>query len=193
MEEMSKELDFEAIESLVVQSQKGDERSFETLFDWFYPKLYRYISFKVDREEIEDILSDVFLKVVRKIQDYSLPKNQKTGFSSWIFRVANNTVIDFYRTKKLHTSLHDSETGELVFDLPDTEPLPNEQAQHHFEAQEIRKVLEKLSPTHREILELKYLEEFSHTEIAHILGKTEGNVRIMSMRALREMRKHFEG
>lgn len=188
---MSRQLDFNQIEELVKKSQSGDERSFEAIFDHFYPKLSRYISFKVDESDREDLVSDVFLKVVRKIKDYSIPENRKTGFSSWIFRIANNTVIDFYRTKKTYISIQDSETGETRFDLPDQELLPDQKVQASFEAEKIREVLEKLSPNHRELLELKYLEEFSNTEIAHIMGKTEGNIRITNMRALREMKKFF--
>lgn len=188
---MSRRLRPDEIEDLVVRAQAGDEDCFSQIFDYLYEKIFRYISFKVDGEEVEDLVSEVFLRVVSQLEKYKLPEKQKSGFSAWVFRIAHNIVIDFYRKKKNDVSFDDPETGEDRFHIPDTEPLPDESVQKQFESQKIREILAKLSPANREVLELRYLEEFSNTEIAHITGKTEGNIRIMQMRALREMRKHF--
>jgi len=180
------------IEILAKASQAGSEDSFSKLFNALYEKIFRYISFKVKPEEVEDLVSDVFLKVVTKLQSYKLPAHKKTGFTAWVFRIAHNTVVDHYRTQRHLLRLDDDTYSDTPFDIPDKAPLPDEELQKEFESVRIRSVLEKLSPLHREVLELKYLEDFSNTEIAHITGKKEGNIRIIQMRALREMKKELE-
>jgi RNA polymerase sigma-70 factor (ECF subfamily) len=79
----------------------------------------------------------------------------------------------------------------LQFDIPDNALNPHDSAVQHEEHRKIRGILKKLSDTHREVLQLKFLEGFSNPEIAEIIGKSEGNVRVIQLRALRELRKHF--
>lgn len=183
------DLSLPEIEKIVIRAQKGHEESFSILFDHFYPKISRYVLLRVNNEEAEDIISDVFLKTVVSLKKYK--KNNKAKFSSWLFQIAHNTVIDFYRKKKDLLRLANSETGELNFDLEDPSLDPHESAAQHEENLKIHEVLKKLPSSHREILELKFLEDFSNTEIAIITGKSEGNIRVIQLRALRELRKYF--
>ncbi len=187
---MSKSLSPQQIENLVTQSQGGDEAAFATLFDHFFPKIFRYIQFRTNQDEIEDLVSDIFLKVVENIKNYQQQKN--ASFSAWLFRIARNQLIDSYRRKKELLGL-ENEEGELMFDIEDEDPTPDDMTQKSWEQEKIQEVLQKLSPIHREILELRYLSGFSNAEISHITGKNEGNVRVIQLRALREMRKHFPG
>lgn len=177
------------IEKLVARAQRGQEEAFSELFDHFYPKISRYIFFRVNAEDAEDLIAEVFLRVVDKLKKYK--KTAKGNFSAWVFRIAHNLVIDFYRQKKELLQLTDPETGELKFDIPDTDLDPHDSVVQDEKHQKIREILQKLSDTHREVLQLKFLEGFSNAEIAEIIGKSEGNVRVIQLRALRELRKHF--
>lgn len=177
------------VEKLVIRAQRGDESSFSELFDYFYPKISRYISFRVNNEDAEDLTADVFLKVVDKLKKYE--KIGKGTFSAWIFRIAHNLVIDFYRKKKELLQLTDPETGAIKFDIPDSALNPHESSIQQEEHDKIREILHSLSDNNREVLQLKFLEGFSNQEIAGIIGKTEGNVRVIQLRALRELRKYF--
>ncbi len=179
------------IEKLVDRSQKGDEKSFEYLFDLFFEKILQYVSFRVEKDEAEDIVSDIFLKVVEKLNTYT--PNPKSSFNAWIFRIAHNTVIDFYRTQKEIYGLSDQEQETYFLQIPDKNPTPDEALQSSFDRKRIHKALKNLPSAHREIIELKYLEEFSNREISEITGKSEGNIRVIQLRALREVRKYLEG
>jgi DNA-directed RNA polymerase specialized sigma24 family protein len=64
------ELSVLEIEQLVVRAQRGQENAFSELFDYFYPKILRYISFRVNQEDVEDLVSEVFLRVVDKMKRY---------------------------------------------------------------------------------------------------------------------------
>jgi len=188
---MQEKLTSTEIERLVAKTQKGDEKSFELLFQAFFPKILRYTSFKIPEQEVEDIVSDIFLKVVEKINSYKVDK--KAGFNAWIFCIAHNKIIDFYRQKKEILGLENDEEGENFFlQIQDESPLPNESANHSFNRKRLQSILKKMPLPQREILELKYLEGFTNNEIARITGKSEGNIRVLQLRALREIRKLWE-
>lgn len=177
------------IASLVRRAQRGDEASFEQLFEYFFDKIFRYVRFRVDGADAPDLTSDVFTKVVEHLPRYKPQKN--ASFSAWIFRIAHNTVVDFYRKKRELLGLEDPETGELLVETVDDAPLPDKVVQKNWEHQKIHEALQTLPKGHREILELKFLEDFSNTEIAKITGKSEGNIRVIQLRALRALRKVF--
>lgn len=177
------------IEVLVTKAQLGDQEGFERLYDIFYDPIFRYLRFRVDDREVDDLVSEVFLKVIKKITAY---KSSKTGtFSAWIFRIAHNTLVDFYRKREELLGLEDPETGKIRFDVPDLELTPDKKVQKDEFQSEIRNIVKKLPALYQEIIQLKFLDELSNREIAQITGKTEGNVRIVQMRALRELRKLF--
>lgn len=174
----------DAIENYAIRAQSGDEKAFESLFDHFYPKLFRYIRLRVRNEDAEDLVSETFLKVIKKIKTYTA-----NSFSAWVFRIAHNTIIDYYRQHKPTESLTMDETDGIDMDLLETEPGPDEQLKIVEDEAAIKKLIANLSPAYQEIMELKFLEDFSNKEIAEITGKSEGNIRIMQMRALRDLRK----
>lgn len=186
---MSIPLSPQDIEKLVQKAQDGHQRSFEKLFEHFFERIYRYVSFRVHEREVEDLVSDVFLKVVQHLERYS--PGEKAGFNAWIFRIAHNTVIDFYRVQK-NTSPLESEDGEEMFFIPDPNETPDEKTNQILEAQKLREALKEINPSYREILELKYLEGFSNREIAEITGKTEGNIRIIQLRGLKTLKEVWE-
>lgn len=185
----SEKISVATIETWVVKAQKGHEKSFSLIYDHFFSPIFRYVSFRVPQEHTEDLVGDIFFKVVNHLPKY---KPQATAsFKAWLYRIAHNQVIDFYRKRK--ELLGEDQIEENFFvQLPDEKtPQPNKALMKDEESKKIHEVLKKLSPTHRTILELKFLEDFSNTEVAKITGKSEGNIRLMQLRALREMRKYF--
>ncbi len=179
------------IEKIVKKSQRGDENSFAEIFDIFYEKIFKYIKFRVDQNEVDDLVGEVFLKTVKNLKKYK-PQERST-FGSWIYRIAHNVVIDFYRKKQEFLGIDiDSEDEEYSIQLVDDSPGPDKIMEQKIEFEKIQKVLNKLSATNREIIELKFMEDFSNFEIAQITGKSEGNIRIIQLRALRELRKYID-
>lgn len=179
------------IEALVAQAQRGNSESFEVLYDIFFDRIWRYISFRAEAEVREDLVADVFLKVVQNLKKYKYKEG--SAFAAWVYRIAHNTIVDHYRKQKEILGLENGEDQEDFFaSIPDEKELkPDQKTQQYFEHQKLYEVLKQMTPLHREILELKFLEDFNNHEIAQITGKTEGNIRIIQLRALCEMRKHF--
>lgn len=174
------------LEALVAAAQIGDEVAFSQLYDLLFERLWRYVSFRVDGGEVEDLVSEIWLKIVQNMKKYQVQSG--ATFSSWAFRIAHNVVIDFYRKKKEVLGIETDE-NEFFAQLPDGERTPDEMALKASEYADLHAALLKLKPDHREVLQLKFLEGFSNKEIAKITQRTEGNVRVLQLRALREIRE----
>ncbi len=178
------------IEQWVEKAQHGHERSFVKLYDLFFEPIFRYVAFRVPADQVEDLVGEIFYKVVKNLSKYEKKKGSR--FKSWIYRIAHNQVIDFYRKQKELLG-EDGLEEDFFVNLPDEkEDTPEEQILKKEVYEKLYTVMKQLSPSHREILELKFLEEFTNTEIAQITGKSEGSIRLMQLRALREMRKYFK-
>lgn len=169
------------IEELVLRSQSGDSEAFASIYDRFVDQIYRYIYFRVPREDAEDITEQVFLKSWEKIRQY---KAGKKGFSAWIFRIAHNLVVDTYRFKK------DRETVELSPNVPEyrREHNPIKMTESSLHSDKLRKALSRLKGSYKQVIILKFINELSNPEIAKVLKKSEGGVRILQFRALKALK-----
>jgi RNA polymerase sigma-70 factor (ECF subfamily) len=163
-----------------------NKQAFLKAYDLHLDEIYRFVFFKVNnREEAQDLTSQVFLNVWNHIQNNK--KLEVGTLRAFLYTIARNTVIDHYRAKSK------SSQGNLTDD--DAETLIDERSDLHHAAEiksEYARVLEmtqQLKDEYREIIILKYVEELSNAEIAKILNKTKGNVRILSFRALQALKE----
>lgn len=171
------------IDLLVQSSQAGDADAFGELYEKFLSSIYKYIYFKVPAEEAEDLTETVFLKAWENIRKY---RSGQASFSSWLFRIAHNTVVDYYRTNK--------ETLELEEHIEDKKSAtdPKKKAENTFLAEDLKQALKEIAPKQKEVLILKYINGHSNEEIAQIINKSEGAVRILQMRGLQNLKKYME-
>lgn len=169
------------LESLVKKAQKGDLEAFGKIYDNLVDSLYRYVFYKVDdKDEIEDILESLFLKVWQNLKKY---KEQKgLYFKAWVFRIAHNLVIDYYRTYREHASL------DPRFSDNSKESDPTVLTRQTLNNEFLKEAMEKLKKKHQQIIIYKFINDFSNKEIAQILKKSEGSVRIMQFRALKALK-----
>ena len=159
---------------------------FAELYDEFMPKVFRYIRYKVNNEQLtEDLTSTVFEKALANFGRYS---SEKAAFSTWIFSIARNTIIDYYRTnsKRQHVSLDEAA------EMPSGKPYPQEEMEKKAEKECLMGCLTKLSAEDQEIIRLKFTAEFNNRQIAKILGLSESNVGVKLFRAVKRLREDFE-
>ncbi len=172
-------------QSLLEQAIQGEASAFGLLYDKYQPRLYRFIYLKVShREEAEDLTHQVFLSAwqnIKHFQDQGLP------ISSWLYHIARNKVIDYYRTKKFTTDI-----DSLPEDLFGNEQDPTAQAHAKFLLEKIALVLHELSPDQQDIILMRFVEELTNKEIARITGKNIGTVRVLQHRALRHLKKYTQ-
>lgn len=160
--------------------QSGETEAFGVLYDRYIDKIYRFVYYKTfSKETAEDITSQVFHKALEKINTYT---ESKGSFSSWLYRIARNSVIDHYRTSKDDLPLED--VFEVGFDERTPESLDAISA-----LKTIRAYLETLDARQREIIILRVWEEKSYKEIAEIIGGTEAGVKMAFSRGIRELRE----
>src|SRR5512143_1818066 len=105
-------------EGLVRRAQQQDAQAFAQLYEAYFDKIYRYIVLRVGNEtEAEDLTQGVFMKVLHSISSY---KPQGVPFSSWLYRIAHNQVVDFLRQKSKKATV-DIEGLPLVSQAEDTQ------------------------------------------------------------------------
>ncbi|MBN1494141.1 sigma-70 family RNA polymerase sigma factor [Candidatus Peregrinibacteria bacterium] len=171
------------IEQLVIRSQKGDSEAFSKLYDEYFTPIYRYIFFKVRKDEAEDILETLFLKAWENIKSYKKRKN--VNFKSWLFRIAHNLVVDHYRLSRTHQEL-DPRMSD-----PKKEANPLERVQRSLNNESLKSALGKLKKKYRDVIVLKFINELSNEEVSRVLKKSEGSVRILQFRALKALKEHL--
>ena len=171
---------------LLGELKKGDKEVFIQCYDLYIDQIYRFIFYKVgNAEEAEDLTSAVFLKIwnfirSKEIDDYKTLK-------SLIYRIARNTIIDQYRKKSVRDEYSISQIDEnsIIDHKQDNEALVDLKIDKEL----IATKLMDLKDEYREMIILRYIEEFSIAEISEILGKSGGSVRIDLHRALKTLKK----
>ena len=167
------------IDKLVVMAQGGETQAFALIYDELVKPVYRYIFYRVESNIAEDLTEDTFLKVWQNLKKY---KKGKHPFSSWVFRIAHNLVVDYYRKNRT--------TEEIDDRMADTKEGNNPESQANIKLTQIRlrKVIRKLPENYQQVILLKYINEFDNKEIAASIGKSEATVRTIQFRALEKLR-----
>ncbi len=173
-------------QTLVQRAKEGKEEAFGVLYDRHISAIYRFVFLKVGgrKGDAEDITHEVFLSAWKSIGRYEF---QGFPFSSWLYRIARNAIIDFYRTSKPNIALHEAPEYLLVSEKTDGYDLDTT-----LEVERIKKHLTLLEPVYQDVLIMKFVEDRSNKEIAAALEKTEGAVRVIQHRALKQLKKHLE-
>lgn len=169
----------------IEKAQKGDKEAFGLLYDHYLPPIFRFISFKTSsKDEAEDLTHEVFMSAWKNIGNY---KYEGFPFSSWLYQIAKNQVIDSYRTAKKNLSL---DAPEAI--LIKTNSVTEEKLDETMELNRVRDIISTLKPIHQEVILMRFVEELSHEEIADNLKKSPGAVRLIQHRALKELKSLYE-
>jgi len=168
-------------ESLVRRAIEGDQLAFTQLYDEHFDKIYRYIYFRVGNQaEAEDLTQEVFFKALGAIGSY---KWRSTPFAAWLFRIAHNQVIDYFRRQmRQKTVTLDEEIAVNGID-------PVDVAERELEIQEVTEALAQISEAQRETFSLRFVAGLSIAEVAKTLGKSEGAVKALQHNATMAIRK----
>lgn len=155
---------------------------FEKIYDEYFPKIYNYIFYRLmSREDTEELVSEVFLKVVGNLEQFD---SEKAQFKTWIYRIAQNTLIDFYRTRKPEASLDDENV--------DWEPSVDFEVQLESitspKRRAIYQALTKLKERERMIIYYRFFEGYTNREIAKLLQMNESTVGTVLNRALKKLK-----
>jgi len=166
--------------------KNGDPEAFGFFYDKYVKQIYRFILLKVSNTQIaEDLTQDVFLKTWQHLVD----QKSLSYFRAFIYRIARNIVIDYYRQSNRQTLPIDEITENLSANIQDDLMGQNKDLDISLDVAEVRKFLKKLKLEYQEILILKYIEDLSFEEIAEVLQKDKNNVRVLLHRALNKLKQ----
>ena len=172
----------ERVHDLVRRAQQGDAAAFDALFACFAERVFRFVRSRVPPAEAEDITQRVFVQVIE-----ALPRYEHRGlpFASWLFRIARNAVIDAARSRREHVSL-DAALGSVS-----PGPGPAELAEGAADRIVLAGALASLPPDQRDVIAYRFFADLSTRDIAALMGKHEGTIRVLQFRAIRTLRSRL--
>lgn len=159
------------------QARAGQPDAVAVVCARWYPNVLRYMRYRVSPDVAEDLAAEVFVRVLRSL------KTQQGSFPAWLFRIAENIVIDQRRSSEvrrqepMHEELQQHEKDLAGFD---------EAANARMD---IETAIVQLSSDQRQLITLKFLEGLGNEEVAQIMDRSVGAVRILQLRAIQALRR----
>lgn len=166
----------------VRQSQSGDSEAFGRLFDLFYDRIYRYLYFRTyKRDTAEDLASVTFMKALEKLSQF---RPERGEFSAWLYRIARNSLFDYFRARRLTLELDEN------WEIADETDLSRD-AETRDLWDRLKPLLAELKPDQQDLIKMRIWDEMSYSEIARVLGKKEAACKMSFSRTLRLLRERF--
>lgn len=179
--------ELENIRDIIERIRAGDTEAYGFVYDAYVEPIYRFIFFKVATKEVaQDLTSEVFLKVFHYIQS---KERQIDHLRALLYTTARNSVIDHYRQEG-RIEIEDNEEAQENLVGIKTEDV-EELLDTKLTVERIELVIGSLKQEWRDVVILRFVEDYSHKEIAQMLGKKEGAIRVALHRALTEIRKQL--
>jgi RNA polymerase sigma-70 factor, ECF subfamily len=171
-------------EKQLVMEAKANSESFGKLYDYYFPKVYAFVAAKIyDRDDAEDIVGDVFIKILENLRSYEW---RGLPFGAWIFRIARNTLNDYYGKYGKTRTTNIDEAYDIGEDEEKTSP--HKQAAKEELAEKVKDVLKDIPERDRQVIQLKFFSELNNREIVHVTGISESNVAVIIYRTLRKIK-----
>lgn len=166
---------------LICRAARGDAEAFRQLVEAYQTPAYRLAARMCGPDSAEDVTQEAFLAAWRALPEF----RGDCRFSTWLYRLVSNAAIDCLRREKKHR-----DTGDVDdLELPDGGPSPQEQAERSDTRDAVRRALDRLSPEHRQVLLLRFMQELDYGEIARALNVSEGTVKSRINRAKSKLRE----
>jgi RNA polymerase sigma-70 factor (ECF subfamily) len=171
-------------ERRLVERAKQDPAAFGELYDRYFHQIYRFVYSRVKEQAgAEDVTSEVFMKALR-----GMPRYVDTGrpFTAWLYQIAVNAIADRYRSRRVMEDVDELRT------LSTGEPSLDELAAQRDEIQRIWAVVETLPGPQRTAMVLKFQEDMKIDDIAGVMGKTPGAVKLLIHRGVTRVRAEVQ-
>ncbi len=167
---------------ILILARQFNPATLANIYDTYSPGLYRYaMRLTGDQDLAEECVAETF---IRLLQAFRVGKGPQDFLQAYLFRIAHNWIVDYYRKKPLEPDLLDEKQVE---DKLSPEELTGITFQNHH----LRKALLTLTPDQQQVVALKYLEGLENMEIARILKKPVGAVKSLQHRALTNLKKYL--
>jgi RNA polymerase sigma-70 factor (ECF subfamily) len=170
-------------EQKLVEEAKKDPAKFGKLYDRYFDQIYRYVYRRCsDKDTVHDLVSQTFYDALTHIKSYEF---RGFPFSSWLYKIAHNNVLKWYRSQG-RQRIVDLEEGKNMVDFS-SDPVRDAIAAEEKDLIEF--VLGKLEPEEREIIRLRFFEGVSNIEIGEIMGLSANHIGVKAFRVLDKVKQ----
>jgi len=168
-------------QDLVHRAQNGDKEAFTELYEAYFGKLYRYVVVRIgNRAEAEDMTQQVFVKAYKSISSY---RWRGVPFSAWLFRIAHNLVVDFFRKESKRP------TVPLEESLMASNDNVQQIVERRLDVERVMAATRQLTAAQREVISLRFAGGLAIAEVARVMGKKEGAVKALQHSAIAALRR----
>ncbi len=166
-----------------VKQAQNNIKNFDSIYVYYVDKIKNYLRPKVSNDEFtaEDLTSQTFEKAIKNIRKF---KWQGASFSAWLYTIANNTLIDFYRKNKNTADISE----DFYENIKDNSKLIEESLIENDTKSRIQLILGNLTKREKEVVKLKFYEGYTNKAIAKKLGLSETNIGTIIYRATKKLR-----
>lgn len=175
-------------EKTLVYAAINDIAAFSDLYKHYVDKIYNYFYYRVynNSDIASDLTSELFLKVLEALQNKKYKYDENIGFAGWLFRVAHNLVVDYYKKSKTHQqkSLDEALVGVDSISTGIEKQIDNQQIMIKLNA-----LLAKFDDQTQELVVLKCSEDYTFNQIAQIMQLNESTVKMKFYRAVESLKK----
>jgi RNA polymerase sigma-70 factor, ECF subfamily len=169
--------------AVLALAQQGDGEAFGQIYDAYVAQVYRYLYYRVGSQPLaEDLTSETFLRALRRIDSFSW---QGRDICAWFITIARNLVTDHYKSSRfrLEVSTADMLDADRADNGIEQEVLDN------LDNEALLAAVRRLKPEQQECVVLRFLQGLSVAETAAVMGRSDGAVKQLQLRAVRALAK----
>ena len=172
-------------QQMISKAQSGDRDSLNALVSGYWQPIYRLVLYKVgNTDDSQELTQETFFKAFRSLSRYEI---KETSFKTYLGRIALNLVIDYWR-KKGRTPLV-IDIAEYQQPIVDTTAEPEEMVLSCEQQAELSRLMRLLPDEQRQAIQLRIIAGLAVKEAADIMGKSEGALKMLQQRALKNLRR----
>lgn len=170
-------------EILIDRATAGDREAFGELYERYINRVYRHVFYMVNDVDVaQDLTEQTFLRALEAIQRY-----EKRGIPllAWLLRIARNLSLNNQRVQRNNSSIRKNSEDAVA-------ASPESCCEAKLNGEEVRQAVGALEGDQRQVIVLRFMDGLSYADVARVLGKSVGAVRVAQYRALRALRRRLE-
>jgi len=177
-------IDNKKIKNQITLAKANNQNAFSFLLNKYWSDVYNFQLKRTNNESnAEDITIECFAKAFKKINSY----NEKYNFKTWLITISKNLHIDQLRKNKINFN----EPDEFNI-ITETSPSPEDNLINEQKLKSLKSKINKLKPSYKKVIELKYFNELSYKEISIKLGQPINNIKVRVLRAKKVLAEIIE-
>lgn len=181
MSDTNREVDAQVDVTLIARWQRGDERAASEIVERHAQALARYAAAQGVRESVEELVQDTFVRAFNSIDRFRADSSLRT----WLFTILKRLVLDRQRAERRRRNQVELEEGHAVQEFDALDGMVADET-----LARVRQAVERLTGLQREVFTLRVTEALPYSEIAKLVGSTEGACRVHYHNAMRAVKEY---